>query len=241
MYYAVVWNEKSNMYLTPNPSLLLAQGACLALVDDVQDPQKLGRVQIRLLTADGIGDHAGPMWARVAVPVAGDNRGAFLIPDVGDEVLVLFIQGDTRLPIVVGSLWNGKTAIPEALPGDKVDRWSFTGKNGTKIAIVEAEDGQEEITLTTPQGVRARLTDEAGGKIEIESAPSKITLDTSGIKIETTSKVSVQGNAVDVQASSVKVTAPMTTFTGGGVVKCEALITNSVVSKTYSQGAGNLW
>lgn len=229
------------MFFPPDPTILLALGARLALVDDVQDPQNLGRVQIRFLTADGIGDHAGPIWARVAVPVAGDKRGSFLIPDVGDEVLVLFVQGDTRLPIIVGSLWNGSTTLPETLPGDRVDRWTFTGKNGTRIAIVEADDGREEITLTTPQGVRARLTDEAGGKIEIESAPNKITLDSSGIKIETTSKVSVKGNAVDVQASQVKVTAPMTTFTGGGVVKCEALITNSVVSKTYSQGAGNLW
>lgn len=229
------------MYLTPDPTTLLAQGACLALVDDVQDPQQLGRVQIRLLVADGIDDHAGPMWARVAVPVAGDNRGSFLIPDVGDEVLVLFIQGDSRLPIVVGSLWNGKTTIPETLPGDKVDRWSFTGKNGTKIAITEAEDGQEEITLTTPQGVHARLTDEAGGKIEIEALPNKIILDSSGIKIETSSKVSIKGNAIDMQASQVKVTAPMTTFTGGGTVKCETLIATTVLSKTYSQGAGNLW
>ena len=79
----------------------------LAEVISVDDPLTLSRVQIRLLNADGVGEQDGPIWARVASPFAGADRGGFFIPDVGDEVLVTFIQGDSRFPIVVGGLWNG--------------------------------------------------------------------------------------------------------------------------------------
>src|SRR6185295_19423608 len=74
----------------------------LAEIVSVSDPLKLARVQVRLLNFDGVGEQDGPIWARVAVPFAGDSRGAFMLPDVGDEVLVCFINGDSRAPVVVG-------------------------------------------------------------------------------------------------------------------------------------------
>mgnify|MGYP003587053126 CR=1 FL=1 len=57
----------------------------LAEVVSVQDPAQLGRVQLRLLSFDGIAGQDAAIWARVAVPFAGPDRGAFLLPDVGDE------------------------------------------------------------------------------------------------------------------------------------------------------------
>ena len=66
-----------------------AKGSYLAEVVSVQDPESLSRVQIRLLSFDQVGNQDAEIWARVAVPFAGENRGAFMIPDVGDEVLIL--------------------------------------------------------------------------------------------------------------------------------------------------------
>ena len=152
-----------------------AYGAQLARVVSVEDPQKLARVQVQLLGPDG--DAEGPVWARVAVPVAGPDRGAFLIPDVDDEVLVMFVAGDPRSPVVVGGLWNGNQKPPEEIGGDKIDRWSFTGTNGTRIAIVEQSSGTEQIVLETPNGVTATLTDQGGGKIELKEAGNTVTMD----------------------------------------------------------------
>jgi uncharacterized protein involved in type VI secretion and phage assembly len=215
-------------------------GACyLAEVVSVQDPDNMARVQLRLLSADGVDDQDAPIWARVAVPFAGSNRGAFMIPDVGDEVLTAFINGDPRLPVVVGGLWNGAAAPSETLGGDRVDRWTIKGKNGTRIAIVEQSSGQEKITFDTPGGVSGELTDAGGGKIKLNAAGSTITLDSGGVKIETGSKVSVQASQVDVSAGMVKVDAGMSTFSG--VVKCDTLIATTVVGTTYTPGAGNIW
>ena len=45
--------------------------------------------------------------------LAGNLRGFYFLPEVDDEVLVAFEQGDARFPYVVGALWNGKDAPPE--------------------------------------------------------------------------------------------------------------------------------
>src|SRR5262245_53713099 len=110
----------------------------LATVIAVDDSEKLGRVQVRLFAFDGPSGQDGPLWARVAVPFAGGKRGSFMLPDVGDEVIVTFVNGDPRLAIVFGGLWNGRDAPPEQLGGKTVDRWTIVGKAGTRIAIVEA-------------------------------------------------------------------------------------------------------
>src|SRR5262249_47023654 len=157
----------------------------LAEVVSVEDRNGRGRVQIRLYDHDNVGHQDAPIWARVAVPFAGSNYGAFFIPNKGDEVLVNFLNGDPRLPIVVGGLWNGAAQQPERLGGDgkSVDRWTITGKNGTRIAIIEQQGGQPTIKLSTPGGVTGTFTDENGGKIELHVQGTTITADSSGVLV----------------------------------------------------------
>ena len=212
--------------------------AYLATVVSVADPEKLGRVQVRLLALDGVEDQDAPVWARVAVPFAGSDRGAFLIPDVGDEVLVNFVNADPRLPVVVGGLWSGTAKPPEQLSGDRIDRWTFTGKAGTRIAIVE-ENQQPVIELETPGGVSATLQDAGGGKLELVAAGCTITLESSGITIQTGSTVTVKGSTLDVTAASVNVNAASSTFSG--MVKCDVLQATTVIASTYTPGVGNIW
>jgi uncharacterized protein involved in type VI secretion and phage assembly len=216
------------------------QGGYLAEVASVKDPDSLSRVQVRLYAYDGVQDQDGAIWARVATPFAGSDRGAFMIPDVGDEVVVIFLQGDPRYPVVVGSLWNGGAAAPETLggSGDAVDRWTLVGKAGTRIAIVE-ENSQPKISFETPGGVTGTLSDEAGGKIVLKASGNTITIDSQGVKIESSAKVSVQASSVDVSAGIVKVDAGTSTFSG--LVRCDTLQATTVIASTYTPGAGNVW
>lgn len=215
-------------------------GTYLAQVVSVSDPDNRGRVQVKLLSFDAAPNQDAAIWARVAVPFAGTNRGAFLIPDVGDEVLVSFVNGDPRFPIVIGGLWNGSDQPPEQLPGASVDRWTLVGKAGTRIAIVEESAATATISFTTPGGVSGTLTDEAGGKIEFQAAGTTITVDSSGVTVDTPTTVTVQAGAqVDVTAGMVNVSSGISRFSG--IVQCDTLITNSVVSSLYTPGAGNIW
>ena len=213
--------------------------AChLAVVTSVDDPDDLARVKVKLLTVDGEGE--AEIWARVAVPFAGKNRGALFIPDVDDEVLVTFVAGDSRFPIVIGGLWNGGAPPPEKFGGPDVDWWTITGKAGTRIAIVEESRGLEKIEFSTPNGVKGTLTDESGGSIKFEdTSGNRITIDSQGITLQAASKVKVTAGQVEVQAGMVQVDAGMSKFSG--VVKCDVLIATSVVSSSYTPGAGNIW
>lgn len=228
------------MQMAAAPSIGHAQ-AFLGQVTNINDPDGLNRVQVKILSHDGFSDQASQLWSRVAVPFAGNNRGAFMIPEVGDEVLLTFVNGDSRYPVVIGSLWNGRDRAPETLggAGNEIDRWSIVGKAGTRIAIEEPASGQPTIKLTTPNGVSAELTDMGGGKIVCHGAGTTITVDSSGVSIQCPGKVKIEASTLEVSAGMVTVNAAMSKFSG--VVQCDTLISTSVISASYTPGAGNIW
>ena len=116
---------------------------------------------MRLIAFDGIADQDAPLWARVVAPFAGQNRGAFFMPDVDDEVLVLFTNGDTRFPLVIGGLWNGAATAPADL-GPEGNRYKrIRSKNGITITL-DDQQGQETLTLETPGGQTVTLKDGPG-------------------------------------------------------------------------------
>ena len=226
-----------------NSVQMLGSAAFLGTVVNVKDPLARNRVQVRIYNTDGVADQDAPVWARVAVPFAGGNRGGFFIPDVGDEVVVVFLAGDPRFPIVVGSLWNGHDSAPESLggSGDSVDRWTITGKAGTRIAIVEDGSGPT-VKFSTPGGLTGTMTDSGGGSIEFtNSSQTSVKIDSSGVTINApTGKVQITAaSEVDVTAPSVSVSAAMSTFSG--IVQCQVLQATTVVASTYTPGAGNVW
>lgn len=220
---------------------VLNGGSYLARVVAVNDPENIGRVKIRLISFDSGDGQDAEIWARVAVPFAGNNRGAFFIPDTDDEVLVSFVNGDPRQPIVIGGLWSGSAEVPETLGGggDSVDRWTITGKAGTRIAIVEEQPGDATISFTTPGGVSGELTDAGGGRIEFRIGGTTVTYDNQGVTVNTGMNVTVQATQVEISAAMVTVNAAMSRF--NGVVQTDTLISNSVISASYTPGAGNIW
>ncbi|HEX8238983.1 MAG TPA: phage baseplate assembly protein V [Allosphingosinicella sp.] len=222
--------------LFPAPVQWLA-GSHIAIVVSVKDPLELARVQVQLVAADPEG--MALVWARVAVPFAGDNYGAFLIPDVGSEVLVVFPAGDAAAPIVIGALWNGATAVPEKLPADAVDRWTLTGRNGTRIAIVEESAGQEMVEISTPRGAKATLSDSSSGSIELKVGSNTFMMDSEGVSIKTANAFKVDASTISLKASTVDVTTPQATFSMA--VDCKTFTAVSITSSTYSPGAGNVW
>jgi len=216
-------------------------GCFLAEVVSVADPEGMARVCVRLLSCDGVDNQDGPLWARVAVPYAGAGRGAFLLPSVGDEVLLTFVQGDARFPLVLGGLWNGGSAVPEKLggAGDTVDRWTFVGKAGTRIAIVEEAAGAPTIAFSTPGGTSGRLTDRGGGEVALEVGSSQVVIQRERVQIKTGGKVEIEAATVEVKAGMVDVSAGVARFSG--LVQCDTLVTQTVVATTYTPGAGNIW
>jgi uncharacterized protein involved in type VI secretion and phage assembly len=230
--------------MLPAPDLLqVAMGSRLALgkVTSVADPLSLGRVQVGLWNLQGFPGQTLQVWARVAVPFAGPGRGAFLLPSVGDEVLIGFVEGDPSHPVVLGSLWNGSQRPPERLgrDGSRVDRWSLTTQAGTRIAIVEETGGSPQISLTTPEGVRVELSDAAGGTLTCEAQGSTITLDAQGISIFTEERLAIDAGTIEITAGRVQVNTGTAAFSS--VVECNTVTTTTALAGTYMPGAGNVW
>lgn len=213
-------------------------GVVVATVTDIDDPDGQGRVKVKLDWAPDAGGGDGyAAWARMATLFAGDNRGSWFIPDVGDEVLVAFEHGDPRRPYVLGGLWNGKDKPPQSMSSGnnlKVIR----SRNGVKITL-DDKSGQETLKLETPGGQKLTMKDGPGAVTIEDSNGNSVKLETSGITITAAAKVTVNASQVAVSAGMVKVDAGMSTFSG--IVKCDTLISNTVISTTYTPGAGNIW
>jgi len=229
-------HRSRQLFEIPLPCLF--QGGYLAEVVSINDPDSLTRVQVRLYNFDGVDSHDGPIWARVATPFAGNNRGTFFLPDVGDEVLVTFVNGDPRFPIVIGGLWNGESTAPESISGGQNRLKVIRSKNGVKLTL-DDQDGQEKFVAETPGGQKVTLKDGPGSITIEDSNGNSIKLEASGITITASAKVTVNAGQVAVSAGMVQVDAGLSKFSG--VVQCDTLISNSVISASYTPGAGNIW
>ena len=214
-------------------------GVFPALVSDVKDPDGRGRVKVTLPWSPDAGGAQYEAWARLATLMGGNNRGSWFIPDVDDEVLVVFEGGDPRRPYVVGGLWNGKDAPPETMDGAGNNYLKvLRSRNGVKITL-DDRDGQERMVLETPGGQRVTLKDGPGSVEIVDSNGNSVKLETSGITITASAKVTVNATQVAVSAAQVSVDAAMSKFSG--VVQADTVICNSIISASYTPGAGNIW
>ena len=214
-------------------------GAFPALVTDNVDPDGQGRVKISLPWAPDTGGGRYDTWARLATFMAGNNRGSWFIPDVDDEVLIVFEGGDPRRPYVIGSLWNGSDKPPETMDGaGKNFKKVLRSRNGVKMTL-DDNDGREQFILETPGAQKLTLKDGPGAVEIVDSNGNSIKLETSGITITAAAKVTINASQVAVSAGMVTVDAAMSKFSG--VIQCDTLISTSVVSASYTPGAGNIW
>ena len=140
-------------------------GVAVGVVTNNQDPDGLGRVKVKL---PWLSDDHESNWARVAVPMGGKERGTYFLPEVEDEVLIAFANGQVDQPYVVGALWNGKDKPPPE--GDNSD-----GKNN--IRVVKSRSGHT-ITLDDTQDAE-RIVIRDGKKkatITLDSKDGTITI-----------------------------------------------------------------
>jgi phage baseplate assembly protein V len=223
---------------TQHLALAAGHGVHLAQVVHLDDPERRSRVKVKLASLNGSPQQDTELWARVCTLFAGNERGAFWMPDVGDEVVVVFVQGDARMPIVLGGLWNNASPPPETLDSQnylKVVR----SRNGNRI-VLDDQDGQEKVIIETPGGNRITLADASTDLVTVEdSGGNSATMGATGITVTSQGKVTVRAAQVEVQAGLVTVDAGMSRFSG--VVQCDTLITNAVISSSYTPGAGNIW
>jgi len=168
--------------MAPVPSDASLKGVAVAVVTDNKDPDDLCRVKVRYPSHDGVRES---YWARLAVPMAGNDRGVLLIPEVGDEVLVAFEREDLRYPYVLGALWNAKDKPPLANSDGKNDKRILKSRKGHRLLFDDGAQGVVEVSHVDGRRVvfdddGIRVEDAAGNQITIESASGAMSIQANG-------------------------------------------------------------
>jgi uncharacterized protein involved in type VI secretion and phage assembly len=112
-----------------------------AVVKENQDPEQLGRVRVQFLWQQEQDDSQQTPWIRIAQPHGGDNKGFYFIPEIEEEVMVGFENGNAEKPYVVGTLYHGKQHPGGKWPGDSNDIKAIRTRNGHTVEIHDAGEG----------------------------------------------------------------------------------------------------
>jgi len=185
-------------------------GVVVGVVSKNKDDDDLGRVKVIF---PWLSETEESQWARVACFMAGEKRGALFLPEVGDEVLVAFEQGDRDRPYVIGMLWNGVDKPPLTNSDGKNNVRLIQSRSGHQITLDDT-DGSEKIAITDKTGKNSIVWDAAENTITITAekdivlkAPSgKISLDAKELELkssanttaEATGTMTVKGSTVNI-------------------------------------------
>lgn len=188
-------------------------GLAVGVVTDNKDPDKLARVRVKLpWYADGDTSY----WARSAMPMAGDGRGTYFIPEIGDEVLIGAENGDPSHLYVLGMLWNGKSAPPATNDGKNNDR--LIKSRAGHLLRFNDDDAKPEVELTLADNKRVVLDkdgitidDAQGNTITIKSssgaievtAGQQLTMKAANISIEATASINIKSSGTLTLKGSV--------------------------------------
>lgn len=201
---ATPFAQEPDIIDTDSGGLLPAvRGLQLGIVSAYKDDPEL-RVKV-IVPAIG-SSNADAIWARLAGPDAGNERGYFFRPEEGDEVIVGFLNSDPRQAVILGGLFGAKNKAPKpfaSLSAENIDK-GIVSKTGVTIAI--ADNDKPTLTLKTPGGQllindkqeTVELSDQHGNKITfgkdgvVITSKKDLTLDAAG------GNVKISGAAVDV-------------------------------------------
>lgn len=122
-------------------------GKYRAIVVDVNDPEKRGR--IRVTCPKVYGTDKSP-WCQPCVPYAYDNGGDFVLPKMNDFVWVEFEEGDVRYPIYTGGLWaKDKSPVSNYAQAKDIRQIEFAGcKIIMQAGSIIITNGSASIKLT---------------------------------------------------------------------------------------------
>lgn len=200
-FETIVGSEVRETLLRP------VQGVVIGIVTNNQDPDKLGRVKVKF---PWLSQEDESYWARIASPMAGGDRGTFFLPEIDDEVLVAFEQGDLRFPYILGALWNGKDTPPVTNEDGKNNIRMIKSRSGHTIRLND-EDGKETIEIIDKKGENKIFIDTAKDSITITaakditlSAPQgSIKLHAQKIELKSSADTKIEANSgMDIKANS---------------------------------------
>jgi Rhs element Vgr protein len=214
------WFTQEPDVMTPPAAGLLpgARGLFNGTVKKIaNDPDKQYRI---LVSVPLFGTTGEGLWARLSNFYSSNNCGAFFLPEVGDEVILGFLNEDPRFPVILGSLYSGPKLKPFAglEPKDGNPVKAIVTKSGIYIQF---DDKDKILTLTTPgknmmeisdKDKKITIKDQNGNSIILSDSgitlksPKDITIDAQQkVNIKGMQGVTIQSSGGDVNVSGVNI------------------------------------
>lgn len=197
------FSEIEGVNTQPASGLLPAiNGLQVGIVSQLEeDPDGEDRILVQIPI---INNEEQGIWCRVSSLDAGENRGAFFRPEIGDEVIIGFINQDPNDSIVLGMLHSSAKPAPIVASDDNHEK-GFITRSEMKILF---DDDKKILSLSTPAGKIITL-DEDAGTIVVEDENSNIlTMDSSGIVMESAGNIEIKASGdVTIEGTNVSLTA----------------------------------
>jgi len=220
------------------------QGLQTGIVTDLEDPAGEHRVKVCLPLVNSAQEG---LWMRIGTLDAGNGRGTFFRPEIGDEVIVGFLHNDPDHPVILGMLHSSALPPPFTAANSNPEK-GYVSREGIKMIF---HDEDKSFTLETPAGKRIlvddhasvlRMEDEHGNSVQLESgsitvesassinlkAATDIQLEATNIVLNPSSQFSVSagaseikaaGGSAEIKSASVKINGTGMTEIKGGLVK----------------------
>jgi uncharacterized protein involved in type VI secretion and phage assembly len=180
------------------------KGIAIAIVTRNQDDESQCRVKVRYPWHEQPSDS---YWARLAMPMAGNDRGFVFIPEVDDEVIVAFEREDLRFPVILGAVYNGKDKPPLANNDGNNDKRIMQSRK--KHFLLFDDGSRGEVTLKHEKGRLVTfdddgivVKDENGNQIKIESTTGTMSIEAKGpLKIKAATITLEATGTMDLKSS----------------------------------------
>ncbi|GGH69139.1 Rhs element Vgr protein [Filimonas zeae] len=182
------------------------------------DPQSLYRI---LVTLPSNAATVGAVWARYANFYGTAGAGLGFLPEVGDEVIVGFIEGDPRYPVILGSLYGSAKASPNQASDEKNNLKMLSTRSQL---MMQFDDDKKVITISTPGGNSITISDDGKSIAIADQNSNSIKMSSSGVEISSNSDVSItaKGGITLTANTSVSITAKQDVEANGLNVTCSA-------------------
>ncbi len=192
------WFSEQRDLVAPPASGLVpgVEGLQIGVVKQLdEDPEGNYRLQVYLplLQAETEG-----VWARLATFYASDGIGAFFLPEIGDEVVLGYLNNDPAHPVILGSLYSGK----------RKPHYEPEAENNTKAIVtrseltVEFDENKQVITVVTPNENKIVLSDDEKSILLQDQNDNKVELNPDGIFVSSPKDIEIKASGkIDVLAT----------------------------------------
>ncbi len=177
-------------------------GLQIGIVSNIhEDPEGEERIRVRLPIIDKENDG---VWARLTTMDGADSRGMVFRPELGDEVIVGFLNDDPRNPIILGSVYSSAKPSPIAAEEENNEK-GYVSRSGMKFVFNE---DKVSITTETPNGNKIILSEDEGSILIEDENGNKIEMSSDGITVESAADINIKATGdVNIEGVNINVKA----------------------------------